>query len=65
MSERTEEFIKSNLLNVFDKTKNASVDIFEVKNLLYRFQNKYYARDNFSILDKIQANFNIKCVNFI
>ncbi len=61
----SEEFIKENLLNVFDKTKSLNVDIFEVKNLLYRFQNKYYDRDNFSILDKIQADFDIKCVNFI
>ena len=61
----SEEFIKSNLISVFNKSKSSNVDVFEVKNLLYRLKNKYYARDNFSILDKIQADFNIKCVNFI
>ena len=61
----SEEFIKNNLMQVFEKTKSQNTDIFEVKNLLYKFQNKYYDRDNFSILDKTQAEFDIKCVNFI
>lgn len=61
----SEEFIKENLTKVFDKTKSHSTDIFELKNLLYKFQNKYYERDKFSILDKTQAKFDIKCVNFM
>jgi hypothetical protein len=61
----SEEFIKDNLTKVFEKTKANSTDIFELKNLLYKFQNKYYDRDNFSILEKTQAKFDIKCVNFM
>ncbi len=61
----SEKFIKDNLLGVFDKTKNLNVDIFEIKNLLYKYQNNHYERDNLSILDRTLADFNIKCVNFI
>ena len=60
-----ENFIKNNLLNTFKKTQLVDCDIFEVKNLLYRFQNKYYNRDKLTILSKTQVQFNIKCVNFI
>ncbi len=61
----SQTFIIDNLNKVFNKSKDLDVDVFEVKNLLYKFKHKYYERDRYSILKNMKANFNVKCVNFI
>lgn len=58
-------YILDNLNQVYEKCQEANCDIFEVKNLLYRYHHKNYERDNHSILKNLKVNFNINCVNFI
>lgn len=60
-----QNYIIDNLNKVFEKSKNLDVDVFEVKNLLYRYFHKNYERDKYTILKKVKANFKVKCVNFI
>ncbi len=61
----SKQYIENNLQSVVSKCKNAGVDIFEVKNLLYRFHNSKYESHKDSILNNFKVKFNIQCLNFV
>ncbi len=60
-----EQYAKDTLINLFEKTVNAGCDIFESKNMLYRFHNSRFERENKDLLQNLTHKFTITCKNYI
>ena len=65
MKFKTETFIANNLVNVIDKSKQSSSDIFEIKNLLYKYHTSKYKKLNLTALEDLQYKINVTCLNYL
>ena len=65
MLSSAKDYAVNKLAATFEKAQLANSDIFNAKNMLYRFYNDRYIelKDNF--IKKLTANFNVTCVNYI
>lgn len=57
--------IESNILKVIETSKKSKCDIFEIKNLLYKYYPRKYDDNNVGLLDKIEPVINIEVYNYI
>lgn len=57
--------IENNILKVIGVSKNSKCDIFEVKNLLYKYYPRKYDDNNLGILDKVEVVINVEVFNYI
>ena len=58
-------YIENHVKTLFEKSLNAGVDLFEVKNLLYRYHNDKYDSNENTILKNLQLKVKVECVNFV
>ena len=65
MKFKTETFIANNLVNVIDKSKKSGSDIFEIKNLLYKYHTSKYKKLNLTALEDLQYKINVTCLNYL
>lgn len=65
MKFKTETFIANNLVNVIDKSKKSSSDIFEIKNLLYKYHTSKYKKLYLTALEDLQYKINVTCLNYL
>ncbi len=65
MKFKTEEFIKEKIQSVAKKSKETKCDIFEVKNLLYKYHTKKYKEHELTILDDLVVKTNVTCLNYL
>lgn len=65
MKFKTETFIANNIVNVIDKSKKSSSDIFEIKNLLYKYHTSKYKKLNLTALEDLQYKINVTCLNYL
>ena len=62
---KCESYIETTLLSLFEKTKNLNADIFEIKNMLFRFHNDKFLEYKDDILLKTTPRFLISAKNYI
>ena len=60
-----ESYAEKTLNELFQKTVNSGCDIFETKNMLYRFHNNKFERDKTNLLQNLKTSFNVSCQNYI
>ncbi len=65
MKFKTEEFIKEKIQSVAKKSKETKCDIFEVKNLLYKYHTKKYKEHELTILDDLKVKTNVTVLNYL
>ena len=65
MKYKTENFIKENLISIINKSKNSGSDIFEVKNLLYKYHTKKYEKHKLTVLEDLEYKINVTCLNYL
>lgn len=65
MKFKTETFIANNIVNVIDKSKKSGSDIFEIKNLLYKYHTSKYKKLNLTALEDLQYKINVTCLNYL
>jgi Ger(x)C family germination protein len=65
MKFKTESFIKEKIEGILEKSKKYECDIFEVKNLLYKYYPKKYNENYLKILDNLQLKINVTCLNYL
>lgn len=58
-------FVENKLTEVFNVTKLAKCDFFEIKNSLYKYHHRKYEKEKNSILENLSLRLNVKCKNFI
>ena len=58
-------FVENRLQEVFDITKNSGCDLFEIKNLLYKFHFNKFKENEGGILNNVSLELNITTKNFI
>ena len=64
MLEKASNYAVSTLNNLFEKTVSAGCDIFESKNMLYRFHNDKFSSQEKNFLTKLKCDFNVTCQNY-
>ena len=47
------------------KSKEFNCDIFEVKNLLYKYHTRKYKEHELTILDNLKVKANVTCLNYL
>ncbi len=62
---KTESFIKDNVEKVIKKSKQYNSDIFETKNLLYKYHTKDYDKYKLSVLENLEYKINVSCLNYL
>lgn len=62
---KANEFAKTKLEQLFEKTSNFNCDIFETKNMLYRFFNDKFTPQEKDFLKNLKCEFNVTCQNYI
>lgn len=62
---KTESFIKENLIKVINKSKESECDIFQVKNLLYKYHTSKYKKYQLTVLEDLQYKINVVCLNYL
>ena len=65
MLNKASNYAVSTLNTLFEKTVNAGCDIFESKNMLYRFYNKKFSSEEKNFLSKLKCDFTVTCQNYI
>ncbi len=65
MKFKVEEYIKEKLFSILKKSKESNCDIFECKNLLYKYHTKKYDDLKYSILENLTLNANVTCLNYL
>ena len=58
------EFFKNKIESVFEKSRNVQTDIFQVKNRLYRTQNKYFENMKNNILKDVKISVKVKAKSY-
>ena len=58
------EFFQNKIESVFEKARNVRTDIFQVKNRLYRTQNKYYENMKNNILKDVKISVKVKAKSY-
>ncbi len=65
MKFKVEEYIKEKLFSILSKSKESNCDIFECKNLLYKYHTKKYEDLKYSILEDLTIDANVTCLNYL
>ena len=65
MLNKASDYAVTTLNNLFEKTKNSGCDIFESKNMLYRFHNDKFENENKDFLSNLKCDFTVTCQNYI
>ena len=65
MLKKSSSYAVKTLNALFEKSIMAGCDIFESKNMLYRFYNDKFERENKDFLSKLKCNFTVTCQNYI
>ena len=65
MLNKAANYAHTTLNSLFEKTKSYGCDIFESKNMLYRFYNSRFESENKDFLSNLKCNFSVTCQNYI
>ncbi len=65
MLNKASSYAKKTLNELFEKTKNCGCDIFESKNMLYRFYPDKFESENKEFLSNLKCDFSVTCQNYI
>ena len=65
MLNKASSYAKKTLNELFEKTKNCGCDIFESKNMLYRFYPDKFESENKEFLSNLKCDFTVTCQNYI
>ena len=65
MLNKAANYAHTTLNSLFEKTKSCGCDIFESKNMLYRFYNSKFESENKDFLSNLKCNFSVTCQNYI
>lgn len=59
------KYAETTLNELFEQTSSLGCDIFETKNMLYRFHNKKFEKHKNDLLDILKCRFEVTCHNYI
>ena len=65
MLNKASSYATKTLNELFEKTKNCGCDIFESKNMLYRFYPDKFESENKEFLSNLKCDFTVTCQNYI
>lgn len=65
MLNHAKKYAEDTLYALFEKTSSIGCDIFETKNMLYRFHNKKFEKHKKDLLNEITCRFEVVCHNYI
>ncbi len=65
MLNKASSYALTTLNSLFEKTTSAGCDIFESKNMLYRFHNDRFEQEQKNFLSKLKCDFTVTCQNYI
>ncbi len=62
---KVEELIRNSLQSVLNKSKELGCDVFECKNLLYKYHFNKFEENKLTVLERLQLKVNVSCVNYL
>ena len=62
---KAENYAETTLNSLFEKTINSNCDLFETKNMLYRFHNDKFEKNSKDLLKNLKCDFKVTCQNYI
>ncbi len=65
MKFKVEEYIKEKMFSILRKSKESNCDIFESKNLLYKYHTKNFEQMKYTILENLTIDANVTCLNYL
>ncbi|MBO5927042.1 MAG: hypothetical protein J6Q38_05765 [Clostridia bacterium] len=54
-----------NIIKVLNISKETNSDIFEIKNLIYKYYTRKYAKTKLTALEKVKINVNVTPLNYL
>ena len=65
MLSKASSYALTTLKDLFEKTTSAGCDMFESKNMLYRFHNDRFEKEQKNFLSNLKCDFTVTCQNYI
>ena len=65
MKVKVQNYIIDNITSVAKISKKTKCDIFEIKNLLYKYHTRKYKKHHLTILDDFDVKVNVTCLNYL
>lgn len=65
MLNKASNYALTTLNSLFEKTISAGCDMFESKNMLYRFHNNRFEKEQKNFLSNLKCDFTVTCQNYI
>ena len=57
--------VEDNIIKVLNISKETNSDIFEIKNLIYKYYTRKYAKTKLTALEKVKINVNVTPLNYL